>query len=186
MKRSAWALGIALTALIPVSQMHAQRYFPSPEIGIRGGYDTKVKEGLAGAYFMMPLDGRLELLFGADFLPSEGLDSYRVNGDALFRIGDWGSLFAGVGIALVQEPSSREPGTLGGTSSISELGYNLFVGYEFFRSADNGFRPLIDARYVSGGEHNAFRFSVGLGYALELGGYGTHQAIPPARRPFSP
>ena len=185
MRRSAWALGIAIAALIPVSGTHAQQYFPSPAIGIRGGYDTKIKEALAGGYFAMPLDGRFELLFGFDFLPSEGLDSYRVSGDGLFRIGDWGSLFAGAGVALVQEPSAREPGTAI-ASSISALGYNLFVGYEFLRSADHGFRPLIDARYVSGGDHNAFRFSVGLGYALELGGYGTHRAIPPARRPFSP
>ena len=92
---SALAAALVIAAVVPASGIHAQLYFPSPEIGVRGGYDTKVKEGVVGAFFSMPMDGRLEIAVGADFLPAAGLDSYRISGDALFRIGDWGSLFAG-------------------------------------------------------------------------------------------
>ncbi len=167
-----------LLALLPAGS-RAQEYFPSPAVGARGGYDTKAKTGVVGAIFTIPMDGRYEIGIGVDFRPEVGFDQFRASGDVLYRFGNWGSIYGGAGVALVQGPN---PLTLDiDEEAESDFGYNLFAGYEFLRGSTQLFRPFVETRYVASGSANSIWLLAGLSIVLESGGYGSLQRIPPRR-----
>ena len=124
---------------------------PSPEIGVRGGYDYDIDVWSAGGQFRLPIGrrGRLEIVPSGDAFFTEGEIDWQANADVIYGPGRRGGLYFGGGMGY-----SNRPG-------ITEQVVNRIVGLRLSE------RMYLENRWTNIDGRSLYRMV--LGYNLGLG-----------------
>jgi hypothetical protein len=155
-----WVTAAVLALAVVAGSAGAQEYFPTPTIAVRGGYSFSEESVTAGLSSSVPLDGRLEIVFGGDLVLDPTEERWRLSADIQFRIGRAGEYYLGAGPALVDFEQEELVGR-------TKFGYTIVAGREFRRADAVTFRPTIEPRLTVVGRETMFHVAIGIVYALE-------------------
>jgi hypothetical protein len=155
-------LAIAVAVSFPATSLAAQFYYPTPTVGVRGGYAFTQRAPVMGLAFAIPMESRVELSFGGDVLLDAIDERWRVNGDAVARIGPVGEFYLGGGVVMIQFERGADL-----EREMPKLGYSIVAGREFLREGESTFRPFIEPRWSIVAGESLFTLVFGLNYALE-------------------
>jgi hypothetical protein len=145
-----------LSADSAAAQRRAGGLFSGPlQAGPRVGRDFENKAWSLGGQFVAPVGRNLELRPSGDlFFPRDDGMGWQLNGDAAFRLGEGGGLYAGAGIAFAHQDASD-----------TETGYNLFFGLSTAPPAQRT-KGFLEFRWTFVNDTSPFRLALGFLYRL--------------------
>ncbi len=138
------------------AQRRTSRLFSGPlQAGPRVGRDFENKAWSVGGQFVAPVGRNLELRPSGDlFFPRDAGMGWQLNGDASFRLGEGGGLYAGAGVAFAHPDDSD-----------TKTGYNLFFGLSTAPPAQRT-KGFIEFRWTFVNDTSPFRLALGFLYRL--------------------
>lgn len=159
-RRGAALLSLIALLLLPsiaLAQRRSGSILQGPiELGPRVGRDFENHAWSVGGQIRIPVGRNLELRPSGDvFFPRDAGTGWQANGDAAFRFGQGGGLYAGGGIAF------SHPANSGGTKT----GYNLFFGLGT-APPQQRVKPFVEFRWTFVNHTSPFRLALGFNYRL--------------------
>ena len=152
--RVLWIWVLAL-CLVVVGDSAAQRgrwsSKPSPQIGVRGGYDYDIDAWSAGGQARWPFGrrGKYQLVPSGDVFFADGVADWQGNVDWLLSPGPRGGFYFGIGVGYSSRPID------------GERVFNRLVGLRLSQ------RLYVESRWTNVDGRNLFRLVVG--YNISLG-----------------
>lgn len=148
-----WILVLCLVAVVDAEAQRGRWSLkPSPQIGVRGGYDYDIDVWSAGGQARWPFGrrGKYQLVPSGDVFFAEGEEDWQANVDLILSPGPRGGFYFGGGVGYSSRPV------------VGERVFNRLVGLRLSR------RLYMESRWTNVDGRNLFRLVVG--YNLSLGG----------------
>lgn len=157
------ALGLLLAAsamALPLRSAEAQRRNqPSPEAGLRGGFEFKNDDWSAGAQLRFPLARGSELIPSGDWIFRSGTN-FRLNLDLAVPLMPRGGFYGGGGLGVDFTDRAVSSGLA------TTYGGNLMLGVAPYKSGRHGLHWFAEGRWFLKNGPNLFTLVIGLNARL--------------------
>ena len=141
-----WILVLCLVAVVDAEAQRGRWSLkPSPQIGVRGGYDYDIDVWSAGGQLRWPFmrRGRIQVVPSGDVFFAEGSADWQANADVIYSPGSRGGVYYGGGVGFSSRPGD------------GEWAVNRLVGLRLSR------HMYIEGRWTNVDSRTLFRLVVG-------------------------